>query len=176
MLFNVFDLAKATSKTDVDMQRLDLAVLTEQVLGDLQDKIEKSDREIRKTIALSAAPIMADGKRLYRVLQNCIDNALKYSMPSTRIYIMLEQIENRAVLSFKNIASYEMTFTPEEITERFVRGDQSRTGDGNGLGLSIAKSFTEACGGEFEIIIEGDMFVSKVSFELCGTQNPPIDE
>ncbi len=176
MVSDVFDLAKATSKTDVNLQRLDLAVLTEQVLGDLQDKIEKSDREIRKTIALSAAPIMADGKRLYRVLQNCIDNALKYSMPSTRIYIMLEQIENRAVLSFKNIASYEMTFTPEEITERFVRGDQSRTGDGNGLGLSIAKSFTEASGGEFEIIIEGDMFVSKISFELCGTQNPPTDE
>lgn len=167
MVSDVFDLAKATSKTDVDIQKIDLAILTEQVLGDMADKIEISKMDVRKAINLSSAPVMADGKRLYRVLQNCMDNALKYAMPATRIYISLDRVDNRAVLSFKNISSYEMTFTAEEITERFVRGDESRTGDGNGLGLSIAKSFTEACGGGFEIIIEGDMFTSKVSFEIC---------
>ena len=66
----------------------------------------------------------------------------------------------------KNTASYEMDFTPEEITERFVRGDESRTSEGNGLGLSIAKSFTEACGGRFRVIIDGDMFGAEVSLPL----------
>lgn len=159
---DVFDVAKATSRTDIQLEMIDAVVLMEQVFADMSDKIEKSDREIRKTISATSAPIYADGKKLYRVLQNIIDNALKYSLENTRVYLSLERDDENVIISVKNISSYEIKFTPEEIVERFTRGDESRTSDGNGLGLSIAKSFTEACNGKFEIIINGDLFEADV--------------
>lgn len=166
MVSDLFDLAKATSRTDVSLEQIDAVILVGQVLGDLSDKIESSGMDIRTNIALQSAPVFADGKKLYRVLQNLIDNALKYSMPKTRIYISLDKIENDAVIRVQNISAYEMTFTADEITERFTRGDESRSTEGNGLGLSIAKSFTEACGGRFNVRIEGDSFTAEVKIEL----------
>jgi signal transduction histidine kinase len=114
---------------------------------------------------------MAEGRKLYRVLQNLIDNALKYSMAGTRIYVTLDNDDTSTHISVKNISAEEMNFTPEEITERFTRGDRSRTTEGNGLGLSIAKSFTEACGGQFEVVIDGDMFTANVILPLDTKQN-----
>ncbi len=162
MVADLFDLAKATSRTDVQLEQIDAVVLTGQVLGDLADKIERSGRELRTDIQAESAPIMADGKRMYRVFQNIIDNALKYSLEGTRIYLTLRNKDGCCIVTVKNIASYEMNFTPEEITERFTRGDESRTTEGNGLGLSIAKSFTEACGGKFSIEIDGDLFIATI--------------
>ncbi len=166
MVSDVFDLAKATSRTDMSLEQIDAVILTGQVLGDMDDRIKQSGREVRSSIELAAAPVNADGKKLYRVLQNLIDNALKYSLDGTRIWLTLKEDNGNAVITVKNTASYEMDFTPEEITERFVRGDESRTSEGNGLGLSIAKSFTEACGGRFRVIIDGDMFGAEVSLPL----------
>ncbi|MDE5771124.1 MAG: HAMP domain-containing histidine kinase [Ruminococcus sp.] len=163
---DVFDIAKATSRTDINFEMIDAVILVEQVLGDMSDRIEKSGREIRKTVSAETAPVYADGKKLYRVLQNIIDNALKYSLESTRIYLTLKKENGNAVITVKNISSYEIKFTPEEITERFTRGDESRTTEGSGLGLSIAKSFTEACGGRFEIIIDGDVFEADVTLPI----------
>ena len=166
MVSDLFDLAKATSHTDVNSEQIDAVILTRQVIGDMADRIEQSGLEVRTDIKAETAPIMSDGKKLYRVLQNLIDNALKYSLTGTRIYINLENDEKFTYISVKNISAEEMDFTPEEITERFTRGDRSRTTEGNGLGLSIAKSFTEACGGVFEIFIDGDMFTAKVTLPL----------
>ncbi len=163
---DVFDIAKATSRTDINFEMIDAVILVEQVLADMTDRIDKSGREIRKTISAETAPIYADGKKLYRVLQNLIDNALKYSLENTRIYLTLKKENGNAVITLKNISSYEIKFTPEEITERFTRGDESRTTEGNGLGLSIAKSFTEACGGSFEIIIDGDVFEADITLPV----------
>lgn len=180
MVADLFDLAKATSRTDINSEAIDAVILTGQVLGDLADKIEKSGREIRTDIKIESAPIMAEGKKLYRVFQNLIDNALKYSMAGTRIYVVVRKEWNKCVIIVKNIASYEMNFTPDEITERFTRGDESRSTEGNGLGLSIAKSFTEACGGTFRIIIDGDVFTAEMSFPLINnapkTPNEPLPE
>ncbi|MDE5582591.1 MAG: HAMP domain-containing histidine kinase [Ruminococcus sp.] len=159
---DVFDIAKATSRTDIKLEMIDAVILTEQVIADMSDKIDNSGRDFRKTISADSAPVYAEGKRLYRVLQNIIDNAMKYSLENTRVYLNLERVEENVVISVKNISSYEIKFTPEEITERFTRGDKSRTSDGNGLGLSIAKSFTEACGGEFKVIINGDLFEADI--------------
>lgn len=162
MVADLFDLAKATSRTDVEMERIDAVILTGQVLADMGDRISASGREVKADIQPDSAPVNADGKKLYRVLQNLIDNALKYSLEGTRVWLTLKEQNGFAVLTVKNTSSYEMDFTPEEITERFVRGDQSRTSEGNGLGLSIAKSFTEACGGYFRVIIDGDVFGAEV--------------
>lgn len=166
MVADLFDLAKATSRTDINTEELDAVILTEQVLADLSDKIETSGREIRKDIQADSAPVIAEGKKLYRVFQNLIDNALKYSLEGTRIYVTLKNELGSCKITVKNIASYEMTFAPEEIMERFTRGDESRSTDGNGLGLSIAKSFTEACGGRFGVSIDGDVFIAELTLPL----------
>ena len=109
---------------------------------------------------------MSEGKDYKKICREKIDNALKYSMEGTRIYLTLKN-ENRACdIIIKNIASYEMTFNPDEITERFTRGDEARSTEGNGLGLSIAKSFTEACGGQFRVDIDGDMFIAVVTIPV----------
>ncbi|MDE5937402.1 MAG: HAMP domain-containing histidine kinase, partial [Ruminococcus sp.] len=158
MVADLFDLAKATSHTDIDMEKIDIVILSNQVLADLNDKIEASGKIIRTEIQAETAPVMADGKKMYRVFQNLIDNALKYSLNGTRIYLALKNELGYCIISIKNIASYEMNFAPDEIIERFTRGDESRSTEGNGLGLSIAKSFTEACGGTFRITIDGDVF------------------
>lgn len=162
MVADLFDLAKATSRTDVQTEEIDAVVLTRQVLGDLADKIEASGRTLKSDVQAESAPINADGKKMYRVFQNVIDNALKYSMEGTRVYLTLKRENGVCNITVKNIASYEMTFSPDEITERFTRGDESRSTEGNGLGLSIAKSFTEACGGTFRVDIDGDVFAAVI--------------
>lgn len=164
---DVFSLAKATSGVDIDMENLDAVILLNQALADAVDKIEKSGRQMKINIEPKSAMITADGNKLYRVFQNLIDNALNYSMEGTRIFVDLKEEKDYIRLEMKNTASYEMNFTPEEITERFTRGDQSRTDGGNGLGLSIAKTFTEACGGAFRIELDGDVFKAVVLLQKC---------
>lgn len=166
MVADLFDLAKATSRTDVQTEEIDAVVLTRQVVGDLTDKIETSGRTLKCDIQAETAPINADGKKMYRVFQNVIDNALKYSMEGTRVYLTLKNENGICIITVKNIASYEMTFSPDEITERFTRGDEARSTEGNGLGLSIAKSFTEACGGSFRVDIDGDVFAAIIEMPV----------
>ncbi len=165
MVVDVFDLAKSTSgNIQLDFQTLDLKKLIEQTVGDMVDDIQKSGFQIKTNFPEEPVYIVADGKRLYRVFQNIIDNALKYSMEGTRIYISLMDEYGNATVVIQNIAGYEMNFTSEEILQRFSRGDGSRTTEGSGLGLAIAESFTKACGGDFKIEIDGDMFKVLISF------------
>lgn len=170
---DLFDLAKVTSgEAEIEREVLDMSKLTVQTLADMEDHIEESGLQLKQNIEAPPVPILGDGKKLYRVLQNIIDNALKYSMPGTRVYLDLNVESQAAVLTVKNTAEYEMTFTAEEIMERFTRGDESRTTEGSGLGLSIAKSFTEACGGRFEVVVDGDQFKVQVSFPLTDQPLP----
>ena len=108
--------------------------------------------------------ISADGRKLSRVLSNLIDNALKYSLKNTIVFITAFEKDGKVIMEFKNIASYPMDFNADEIVGRFVRGDKSRTAEGNGLGLAIAKSYTEICGGTFYIVIDGYMFKAILTF------------
>ena len=101
------------------------------------------------------------------MIQNLMDNALKYSLRGTRIYYTLKKDGGTAEITIKNIAAYEMDFTKEEILERFSRGDKARSTEGSGLGLSIAQGFTIACGGAFDIDIDGDMFKVRMTFPLA---------
>jgi signal transduction histidine kinase len=164
---DLFQLAKITSgNTELKLEELDCVVLIKQVVADMEDAVLASNKTIKMTFEQENAPIFADGKKLYRVFQNLLDNTLKYSLDGTRIFVDLKRIGDEVVTTIKNTASYELDFDEQEIQERFTRGDKSRTGDGNGLGLSIAKGFTNACGGHLEVDIDGDLFKVSVSFPI----------
>ncbi|WP_093988721.1 sensor histidine kinase [Massiliimalia timonensis] len=178
MVADVFDLAKTTSgEAKVVKEQLEVRKLLEQTMGDMEDKIEQSNRTFRVFLLDEPVYIEGDGQKLYRVFQNLIDNALKYSMEGTRIFIQMTRTPDEVTVSVKNTAAYEMEFTEEEILERFSRGDKSRTTEGNGLGLSIAKSFAEVCGGAFDIKIDGDQFKAMVTFPVVEKlPDPPESE
>ncbi len=167
IISDLFDLAKSSSgNAEVVMERLDLKKLIEQTVADLEDSIEASDIMIKMALPPQEVLITADGNKLSRVFKNLVDNALKYSLANSRVHIKLKTHEGVATAEILNISAYEMNFTEQEILQRFVRGDESRTTQGNGLGLSIAKSFTELCKGSFDLKIDGDMFKVIINFPL----------
>mgnify|MGYP002706413902 FL=1 len=172
IISDLFELAKSTSgDIKVDMEEMDMKRLVEQTLGDMADQIEESGFGIRYQCNTEHTKFMGDGNRMYRVVQNVIENALKYSLKGTRIFIYITEEAGNIVLKVTNTASYEMNFTEEEIMERFARAEKSRTSEGNGLGLSIADSFTKNCGGKFEIKIEGDQFTVTIQFKQYFKEN-----
>lgn len=151
---DLFDYSKVQSgNADIVLERIDLSLLVRQALAEAEEAIEASGLQFVTDMPESAYA-EGDGKKLSRVLENLIGNAIKYSLNGTRVYITVAGKE----LEIKNIANYEMTFDENEITERFVRGDESRTSEGSGLGLAIAKSYVETMGGKFFVKRDGDLF------------------
>jgi signal transduction histidine kinase len=166
LIQDLFDLSKASSENiALDMEQLDLARLIKQTLADMEEPINASGLTFRLNIPDEPVYIVSDGKKLYRVWENLIANTLKYSLLGSRVFIDLTVDQNGPFVTIKNTANYEMNFTEDEILQRFVRGDESRTTEGAGLGLSIAQSFTQICGGQFSIKIDGDLF--KVALRFC---------
>lgn len=166
IISDLFELAKATSgDAKVDLEEMDMKRLVEQTLGDMADQIEESGFGIRYQCDAVHTKFIGDSSRMYRVVQNVIENALKYSLKGTRIFLRITEEGQKVRLEVVNTASYEMNFTEEEIMERFARAEKSRTSEGNGLGLSIADSFTKNCGGEFGIKIDGDQFLVTIQFK-----------
>ena len=166
IISDLFELAKSTSgDIKVDMEEMDMKRLVEQTLGDMADQIEESGFAIRYQCEATHTRFIGDSSRMYRVVQNVIENALKYSLKGTRIFLRITEADQNIKLEVINTASYEMNFTEEEIMERFARAEKSRTSEGNGLGLSIADSFTKNCGGEFSIRIDGDQFLVTIQFK-----------
>lgn len=165
LIQDLFDLAKATSNDLVlDVNQLDLVRLIDQALADMQEQSDDSGLAFRVNLPDEPIYVVSDGTKLSRVLQNLISNTLKYSLLGSRVFIDLVAEDGEALVTIKNTANYEMDFDEAEILERFVRGDRSRSTEGSGLGLSIAKSFTEACGGRFNIKIDGDQFKVELRF------------
>ena len=164
MIQDVFEVSKAVSgNLPVLMEDLDLAKLLRQTIADMEEQIEKSAITVKTEIPGNPVIIHADGERMYRVFQNLVQNALKYSLEGSRVYITLQENGKTAVACVKNISKEELN--PDiDFTERFARGDKSRSDGGSGLGLSIAQSFTEACGGEFRVEAMADLFVVTISF------------
>lgn len=169
MVQDVFEVSKATSgQLPVKIEKLDLAKLLRQTLADMQEQIDSAPVSLKVQIPEEAVEISADGQRLYRVFQNLLANALKYSLEGSRVYVNLEEKGNLAIASVRNTSRDELD-SAVDFSERFVRGDASRTDGGSGLGLSIAKSFTEACGGNFKIETIADLFVVTVEFAAAQT-------
>ena len=162
---DLFDISKAQSGNEVVcLERLDVSLLISQSLAEYENEIQNAGLpfciDVPKELYISA-----DGGKMFRVLGNLISNILKYSMAGTRVFITASEKDGKVVLAFKNISAYPLNFNADEIIQRFVRGDESRTEEGNGLGLAIAKSYTELCGGQFEIVIDGDMFKAVLTFD-----------
>ncbi|WP_238916594.1 HAMP domain-containing sensor histidine kinase [Clostridium sp. YIM B02555] len=163
LIEDLFEASKASSgNLELHMESLDPVALLRQTLGEFEDRIINSNLDFIKTIPEHKLTIYADGKRTFRVFQNLISNILKYSLNGTRVYIDIEDKDTFVSITFKNISKYPLTFTEDEILERFKRGDSSRTTEGSGLGLAIAKSLVEIQKGIFELKFDGDLFKVKI--------------
>ena len=168
MVQDVFDISKAASgQLPIKPRQLDLAKLLRQTLADMSQPIEDSGLALRSTLPEESVPVYADGDRLYRVFQNLLGNALKYSLAGTRVYLTLETQGRQALVTLKNTSAAEL-HPGADYTGRFVRGDESRSDGGSGLGLSIAQSFTQACGGDLTVDTDGDLFTVRVTLPLEG--------
>lgn len=166
MVQDVFEVSKAASgQLPVKLEQLDYARLLRQTLADMAQPIEDSGLTLRATIPEGEVPITADSDRMYRVFQNLIGNALKYSLPGSRVYLSLTVEGGTASASVRNTSAAELR-PGADYTARFVRGDESRTDGGSGLGLSIADSFTRACGGTLTVATEADLFTAVVTFPV----------
>lgn len=162
---DLIEASKASSGSlSVSAEKVDLRQLVMQAYGEYEEKIEKAGLDIRISTADDNIEVNADGKHLWRIVENLLSNALKYSMHGSRVYINVDKNEQYGILIIKNISAYPLEISPEQLAERFVRGDASRTTEGSGLGLSIAQSLANLQGGSFKIEIDGDLF--KVTVEI----------
>lgn len=167
LIEDLIEASKASSGAmELHLGTLNFSELILQTNGEFEDYFQEADLELVSEIPEEALLFVGDGRRVYRILENLYMNARKYAVQGTRVYVKLDQIEEQAVFSISNVSAAKLNITPEELTERFVRGDSSRTTEGSGLGLSIAKNLTELMHGQFQIYLDGDWFRAEVAFPL----------
>ncbi len=154
----------STGNLTVDMKPCDFGVLLQQAVGEYDEKLKSAGLEAIVTCPEEPVKIMADGRYMWRVIDNLMSNICKYSQPGTRIYLNLAKESGKAVVTFKNISRYSLNISAEELMERFVRGDSSRSTEGSGLGLSIARSLAELQKGRLSLSIDGDLFKATLIF------------
>ena len=176
MIESLFSLAKASSgNMQFNMESIELNRLIEQIFADMDDKIRDSDLKFVNMLTEEDTHMITDNIHMYRICQNLIENALKYSAGGTRVFVrtFIEKhaVEDLICLQITNTSGYLMDFSKEDIVERFARGDKSRSGDGNGLGLAIVSTYTAALGGSFDINIDCDQFKAILHFPLYGEKN-----
>ena len=153
----------------LDMQKIDIVELVYQTGGEFNEKFETKELTIVTKLPKSAVFIYADGRQLYRAVENLYNNVAKYALEKTRVYVEVMAKDGRAVFSIRNVSERSLAqenSNAGDLTERFTRGDSSRTTEGSGLGLSIAKNLTGLMGGEFKITVDGDLFIATMVFPL----------
>ncbi len=161
----------STGNMEINLAPCDVGVVLTQAVGEYEEKLSEKNLELITRKPETPVTILADGRRLWRIFDNLMVNISKYAQPGTRVYLTLEEDGDAARISFRNISAAVLDVSPEELLERFVRGDASRTSEGNGLGLSITKSLTELQGGTMEVSIDGDLFKVVLSFPKQGIAN-----
>ena len=155
----------------LQMERINLIELLNQTIGEFSEKFEQKNLMPVIRTKKSSVYVEADSRRIWRVIENLFNNIFKYALTGTRVYIDVEELRTekgtgQVALSVKNISANPIKVSSDELTERFIRGDESRTTEGSGLGLSIAKNLTEAMKGKFEIMVDGDLFKVVLTFPL----------
>ncbi|MFI3200261.1 MAG: HAMP domain-containing sensor histidine kinase [Eubacteriales bacterium] len=158
----------SSGNIELIMEELNIVQLMKQSLGEFIELFERQGLQLVTTIPTEAIQIKADGRRIWRIIENLVVNALKYSLDQTRVYIDVFVIEEekKVVITIRNISKEPLHVSVEELTERFTRGDAARTTEGSGLGLSIAKNLTQLQGGTFAIESDGDLFKVSIGFAV----------
>ncbi len=165
LIDDLIEASKAsTGNLEVKLEEMQIDVFVNQAVAEYRDKLEKSMLSTVLSVPDHPVMIMADGRRMWRIFDNLMNNICKYSLSGTRVYISLEDMGNEAKITFKNTSRDELNISADELFERFSRGDSSRNTDGNGLGLSIAQSLTELQGGKIAITTDGDLFKVILTF------------
>ena len=154
----------SSGNIELNKEKLNLTELINQSIGEFSEKFEELKLQVIFSAGDVPAYIFADSRRMWRVVENLFNNICKYALEGTRVYIDMKVEEGRIEASFKNISKQQMNISPDELTERFIRGDSSRSTEGSGLGLSIAKNLIKAQGGTFDIFLDGDLFKVMVEF------------
>lgn len=167
---DLVETSKITSgNVKLNMQKLDLVELLYQTGGEFNERFESRNLTIVTKIPSEQIFIYADGRQLYRSIENLYTNAAKYALENSRVYVELEKADTKAVFTIKNVSKNELDIVSNgnvDLTERFVRGERSRTTEGSGLGLSIAKNLTHLMGGKFEIKVDGDLFIATITYNI----------
>ena len=156
----------------LDIQTIDLVELLYQTGGEFNERFEARDLTLVTKLPHNSVMIKADGRQLYRAIENLYTNAAKYALENTRVYVELDVDKDHAIFTIKNVSKTPLVAQEEggkDLTARFVRGEESRTTEGSGLGLSIAKNLTNLMGGEFDITVDGDLFVATITFTIVKT-------
>lgn len=162
---DVVEASKVSSgNISLDMMNLNLVEMIQQTSGEFQEKFAARNLEEVLNLPEEEAMICVDGRRTWRVLENIYNNAAKYAMEGSRIYADLTVLEDQVLFTLKNVSAYPLNVSADELTERFIRGDISRSTEGSGLGLSIAKTLTEMQKGQFELYLDGDLFKVTIRF------------
>ncbi|MGL4655442.1 MAG: sensor histidine kinase [Sarcina sp.] len=165
LIEDLFEASKAaTGNIKLNIENIDINSVLRQTLAEFKEKIDEAQLDFKITIPEHKVFLNLDGARTWRIFENLIGNALKYSMNRTRVYVDLFDYEDRVIFEIKNISGYELNCSPNELKERFKRADESRNTEGSGLGLAIANSLTELQGGRLDIFIDGDLFKVKICF------------
>lgn len=169
---DLVEAAKATSgNVELEMMPLAFDELMRQSIGEFEDKYHNKELSLLATYPEETVTILADGRRLFRVLENVLQNAYKYSLAGTRVYADLVCDEEMAAFTLKNISAAKLNISPDELMERFTRGDAARSTEGSGLGLSIAKDLVRLQGGTFELQLDGDLFKIVITFSRYHSQD-----
>ena len=154
----------------LDMTQIDLVELIYQTGGEFNERFEARNLTIVTKLPSKSIFVKADGRQLYRAIENLYTNAAKYALEKTRVYVEISEENDNAVFCIKNVSENLLQFkdggSPNDLTERFVRGEVSRTTEGSGLGLSITKNLTNLMGGTFDIKVDGDLFIATISFKM----------
>lgn len=164
----------SSGNVKLDMQVIDLVELVYQTSGEFNEKFEQKELTIVTKLPKTAVLIRADGRQLYRVIENLYNNVAKYALEKTRVYVDIAYAEEKVIFSIKNVSERSLArenSNAGDLTERFIRGDSSRTTEGSGLGLSIAKSLTVLMGGTFDITVDGDLFKAAITFPQYADEN-----
>lgn len=162
---DLIEVSKISSGNEtVALEKIDFKELVLQVNGEFAEKFEEKNLEVISNLPKEAVIVDLDGKKMWRVLENLYQNVYKYSLENTRVYVDLI-VNDHIVFTIKNISKEKLNISPDELMERFIRGDSSRHTGGNGLGLSIAKDLSKLNGGTLSIQIDGDLFVAKIKLD-----------